>query len=110
MSSRSSGGVPQNVGVRRRRIPVEPLRKATFQLESSVIDEIKAAVENGAAPSANVFVEDAVKARLRALRRIELYRSYATAAEDQQFQDELSSLTGEFESAIDDGLRASRPR
>jgi len=89
-------------------MPAEPLKKATFQLESSVIEGIRNAVDNGAAPSANVFVEEAVKARLRELRRAELYGAYTTAADDPEFLDEVAAITREFEPASADGLHDSR--
>lgn len=80
------------------------LKKATYQLHSSTIERIRQAVESGAAPSQNAFVEEAVIARLREMRRARVYTAYAEAAQDPVFLTDMRDLTVDFDAALSDGL------
>lgn len=62
------------------------------------------AVESGHAPSASAFVEDAVRARLREIRRAQLEEEYRRAAADPEFVKEMEEMTAAFDSALLDGL------
>jgi len=73
-------------------------------MHESVVEAIKTAVQAGVAPSANALVEEAVKEKLRALRRARVYREYAEAAQDEAFLDDLADTTRAFEPATGDGL------
>jgi hypothetical protein len=64
-------------------------------------------VEAGAAPDADSFVEDAIIARLKELRRERLYAAYEEAAQNPEYRAEMAELSAEFDSAITDGLEAS---
>lgn len=90
------------VSRRRRTAGAEPLQKMTFQLRATVAKAIRDAVRSGEAPSANVFVEDAVRERLRARRRALVYAAYANAAHDPAFLEELQELDGAFEITLRD--------
>ena len=90
---------------RRRASGSEPLQKMTFQLSADVARAIREAVEAGEAPSANVFVEDAVRGRLRARRQARVYAAYANAAGDPAFIEELRALDRSFDAALGDGAR-----
>ncbi len=92
---------------RRRARQVEPLRKVSYQLRESVAESVRAAVESGAAASANSFVEDAIIERLKELRRERLYAAYEEAANDPEYAVEMAELTAEFDCAIADGLSES---
>lgn len=98
----------QDVGrapVRRRRTAsAEPLQKMSFQLHTSVADAIRAVVKSGAAPSANVFVEEAVKERLRERRREKVYAAYAEAAQDPAFMAEMLEVDRAFNATVGDGI------
>lgn len=94
---------PSGYRVRRSRSR-EALRKVTYQMRESVVDGVRGAVESGVAPSANAFVEEAVVARLRELRRERVYREYAEAAADPEFMRDMDEVTREFDIAIGDGL------
>ncbi|MFN2563536.1 MAG: hypothetical protein ABR499_00825 [Gemmatimonadaceae bacterium] len=95
--------------IRRRRITAgEPLKKATFQIHASVVDAIKAAVQAGVAPSANALVEEAVKDKLRELRRARVYQAYAEAAQDPAFNEDVEDTTRAFEGTTADGLSDAR--
>lgn len=105
MASRKKPPAVKYPVVRKRRSAVsEPLTKATYQLSTSVTERIRAAVNAGAAPSASVLVEEAIRARLRELQRSELYASYAAAAADPAFRAELDGSTAEFDATVGDGL------
>jgi hypothetical protein len=94
-------------GVRRarRRSPAgDPLRKSTFQLHTSTIEAVKQAVERGMAPSQNEFIEEAVVARLRELRRAKVYAAYQEAARDPAFVADMDETAADFDAALLDGL------
>ena len=89
---------------RRRTASAEPLQKMSFQLHASVADAIRAVVKSGEAPSANVFVEEAVKERLRERRREKIYAAYAEAAQDPEFMAEMLDTDRAFDVTVGDGL------
>ncbi len=92
---------------RRRRSPSsDPLKKVTLQLSESVVEAIKALVRLGEAPSANVFVEDAVRARLRERRRAKVYAAYKEAASDPAFLTDMNADLRAFDNTLRDGLAA----
>jgi hypothetical protein len=76
----------------------------SFQLHTSVANAIRAAVKSGDAPSANVFVENAVRERLRELRREKVYAAYAAAADDPVFRAEMLDTDRVFDATVADGL------
>jgi Arc/MetJ-type ribon-helix-helix transcriptional regulator len=90
---------------RRRTASTEPLQKMSFQLHSSVAEAIRAVVNAGEAPSANVFVEEAVKLALRERRRERVYAAYAEAAQDEAFMSEMVETEHAFRSTHLDGER-----
>jgi hypothetical protein len=89
---------------RRRTGSAEPLQKMTLQFDAAVAEAIRAVVKAGEAPSANVFVEQAVKARLRERRRERVYAAYAEAAQDPAFMAELAAMERAFDVTVGDGL------
>lgn len=106
--------MPENVApnlvipVRRRRrsSSTDPLRKVTVQLSASVVDAIKTVVEAGEAASANVFVEDAIREKLRERRRAKIYSAYEEAARDSEYMSALNSDMAAFDATMPDGFRA----
>ena len=94
----------EGVARRRRRSEADPLRKAGWQVRTSVAEAVKAAVESGAAESQNAFVEQALVQALKAMRRQRIYEAYAEAAADPVFMADMRSVTGDFDVAIGDGL------
>jgi hypothetical protein len=92
---------------RRRQKGAEPLSKATFQLSESVMLAVRAAVQRGDAPSANAFVEEAIVARIREIRKSVLSRAYAEAMGDAAFRADMEDTTRAFESALADGLSSA---
>lgn len=89
---------------RRRFRSTDPVRKVSYQLRASVADGIRAAVEAGAAASANAFVEDAIVERLKELRRERLFAAYEEAASDPEYVAEMAELERDFDVAVADGL------
>lgn len=75
----------------------------SFQLSASVAEAIRELVRAGEAPSANVFVEDAVRQRLRDRRRERVYAAYAEAAGDPAFVAEMLQTAREFDVSVGDG-------
>ena len=95
------------VPVRRRRSPVgDPLPKMTVQLSESVVAQIKNVVETGEAASANVFVEDAVREKLRERRRAKVYAAYEEAAHDPAYMADLNADMKAFDVTLSDGERS----
>lgn len=91
----------------RRRSPArDPLRKTSVQMHSSTLEAVRQAVEQGAAASQNEFVEGAVLARLRALRREKVYASYREAAADPEYLADMDAVSASFDPAVADGLDA----
>ena len=81
--------IERSAAARRRTASAEPLVKMSFQLHASVAKAIRAIVNSGEAPSANVFVEEAVRLALRVRRRERVYAAYADAAQDEAFMTEM---------------------
>ncbi len=75
----------------------------SFQLHASVAEAIRAVVKAGEAPSANVFVEEAVKGKLRERRRDRVYAAYAEAANDPAFMAEMVETDRVFDITVSDG-------
>ena len=85
-------------------VPADRPRKTGWQVRSSVAEAVKQAVEAGAAESQNAFVEKAVIRELRELRRQRVYDSYAEAASDPAFREDMANVTRAFEPAVAEGL------
>lgn len=72
-------------------------------MHTSTIEAVRQAVEQGAAASQNEFVEEAVIARLREIRRAKVYASYLEAAADPAFMDDMRETIADFDVALEDG-------
>ncbi len=94
--------------LRRRSSSADPLKKVTLRLHTKVTEAVRAAVNDGAAPSTDVFVEQAVVAALQERRRERLYQAYADAAHDPAFVADMNDTSGAFDAAVSDGLKSSR--
>ncbi len=103
--STASPGSP--VTRRRRTASVsDPLKKVTVHLHASVSVAITRLVNQGAAASQGAFIEAAVLAKLREMRREKVYAAYAEAAADTGFMAEMSNTLNAFDTAIADGFEA----
>jgi hypothetical protein len=99
---RTSSGA--SVRSRRRSQIRDPLKKVSYQMRTSTVDAVKQAVDNGVAASQNEFVEGAVVARLREIRRAKVYAAYEEAARDAAFMADMDETTAAFDAALLDGL------
>jgi Arc/MetJ-type ribon-helix-helix transcriptional regulator len=75
----------------------------SFQLHASIAEAIRAVVRAGDAPSANAFVEAAVREALRERRREKVYAAYAKAAQDPEFMAEMLDTDRVFDVTVSDG-------
>ena len=89
----------------RRSSRDDPLEKTGYRIPSSVVIQVREAVESGEAKSQNEFVERALTRELRVIRQRQLYEEYARAARDTGFMAETESVTSDFEPTILDGLK-----
>ena len=69
------------------------------------MDQVRAAVDGGAAPSLNAFMERAADQLLRELRREEVYEAYGAAALDPAYMEEQAAVISEGEASLSDGLQ-----
>ncbi len=88
--------------------PGDRPRKTGWQVRSSVAEAVKQAVESGAAESQNAFVERALVRELRELRRQRVYDSYAEAASDPAFREDMAEVTDAFGPAVGEGLAEAK--
>jgi len=93
---------------RRRATTAEPLKKVTLRLHARVAGAVRDLVEAGHAPSADVFIEQAVIAALRERRRVRLFAAYAEAAADPMFAVDMDATTRAFDVALADGFPSKR--
>jgi hypothetical protein len=89
---------------RRRASSVDPLKRVTLQLSKSLMDAVRTLVRVGEAPSANVFIENAVRASLRERRRVKIYAAYEEAANDPAFMADMNDDLRAFDNTLWDGL------
>lgn len=79
-------------------------KKVGWQVSESVVDAVKEAVADGAAESQNAFVEDAIRRRLKELRREKVYSAYEEAAHDPIFMEDMRSISEAFDGTVRDGF------
>lgn len=82
----------------------DPPRKTGYQVRQSVLLAVREAVEEGAAPSQNAFVERALVRELKELRRQRVYAAYTRAALDPAFRADMEATSDGFDAAAGDGL------
>lgn len=73
--------------------------KRTYNLDDGVVTAVKVAVEQGAAPSQDAFVEKALQRELRRLRDEREAALWAESLKDESFQSELRQVDKEFAAA-----------
>lgn len=73
--------------------------KATFSIRRDILDAIATAVAQGAAPSKNALIEQALRHELRALRQRALATQWAQAASDPLFLSDVKETHEAFSSA-----------
>lgn len=83
--------------------------KVTYQLDKSVVENVKQAVNDGAARTMSEFVQLALEERLRSIRRDRIRESVRKATEDDLFREDVRDVNIAYASAVTDGLRDSEP-
>lgn len=73
--------------------------KATFSIRRDLLDAVAAAVAQGAAPSKNALIEQALRHELRALRQHALATQWAQAASDPLFLKDVKETHEAFSAA-----------
>lgn len=74
-------------------------RKVTFTLPAQLVEEIKALVDQGQAPSQSAFVAEALAWKLQQARQQELRAEFRIAAADPLFLCDLEETMQAFRSA-----------
>lgn len=82
--------------VRERDVVVAESQKVTYQIASSVVDEVREAVGRGYASSMSGFVEDALRRRLLELRAEEIRQRCRRAAQDERFAEDIEQVEAAF--------------
>lgn len=103
-----SARVGPKATIRRRRRSMGRVAKVSFSLQADVVNAIKLAVREGRVESASAFVERAIREQLRWTRRQALTQSYAEAARDSAFVDDVDDTARAFDATIADGLPKRR--
>lgn len=73
--------------------------KVTYSLPQELIDEVRAVVREGAAPSYSAFVEDALREAVRREREKLIAEEFEQAAKDPQFIADINEVEKDFEHA-----------
>ena len=73
--------------------------KRTYNLDDTVVSAVKIAVEQGAAPSQDAFVEKALQRELRRLRDQRDAALWAASLKDAELQSECEEIDREFAAA-----------
>ncbi len=84
-----------------------PVKKVTYSLPEELVDEIRAVVREGAAPSYSAFVERALEEGLRRAREQRLAEAFREAASDPTFLEDVEAVMRDFRDA-DVDLEGSR--
>ncbi len=100
----SSQGVGSRAVRKRRRKVAGGLTKASFQLATTVVQAVDSLVREGGFASKNVFVEEALRDKIRDMGRQALYAAYAEAASDPVFMAEFEATNAAFDVTTSDGL------
>ena len=79
--------------------------KFTFVLPTSLAQDLRRAVENGAAPSQNALVREALRREMKRLREEEIERAYAAAAADPLYIQDLEDCMRDFAELDRDSLQ-----
>jgi len=77
----------------------EKTKKATFNLHHDVLDELDKAMAEGAAPSKNVFVEQALIKELKELKRKARQSRWKEGAKDKALLKDISDIERDFQYA-----------
>jgi Arc/MetJ-type ribon-helix-helix transcriptional regulator len=77
-------------------MPPRPTLKVTYSLPEELVEEVRAVVRDGAAPSYSAFVEQALAEGVRCAREQQLAAAFRDAAEDPAFLDDVDETMRDF--------------
>jgi len=83
---------------RRPKVGSRTTRKVTYSLPEELVDEVRAVVREGAAPSYSAFVERALEEGVRRAREAALARAFEDAGHDSQFVADVEEAMQGFRS------------
>jgi Arc/MetJ-type ribon-helix-helix transcriptional regulator len=76
-----------------------PVKKVTYSLPEELVEGIRAAVREGAAPSYSAFVERALEEGVRRAREQRLAEAFREAASDPAFLADVEAAMQDFHDA-----------
>lgn len=88
---------------RRRASTSDPLKKISLQISESIYEAVRTLVSAGEVASTNVFVEEAVRAKLKERRKAKIYTAYEQAARDPAFLRDMNADLEAFDVTLSDG-------
>ena len=101
--------MPTQTTARKRRISngdtSEKGVKFTFVLPPELARDLRAAVEDGAAPSQNALVREVLRREMKRLREAEIARAMQEAANDPLYMQDLEECMRDFAELDRDSLR-----
>ena len=71
-------------------------RKVTYSLPEELLEQVRAVVSEGAAPSYSAFVERALTEEVRRAREKKLAEAFREAAEDPSFLADVDDTMSDF--------------
>lgn len=79
--------------------------KFTFVFPPKLAQDLREAVENGAAPSQNALVREVLRREMKRLREAEIERAYTAAAADPLYVQDLEDCMRDFAELDRDSLQ-----
>lgn len=83
----------------------QPPTKVTYSLPSELVDQVRSAVREGAAPSYSAFVERALLEAVRKAREEHLEGEFRQAASDPDFIRDVEQIEHDFAHADAEAAR-----
>lgn len=84
-----------------------PVKKVTYSLPEELVENIRAVVREGAAPSYSAFVERALEEGVRRAREQKLAEAFREAGSDAAFLEDVEEAMRDFR-GVDSELERSR--
>lgn len=83
-------------------------KKVTVSLDAGLVEEVQRLVNEGRAPSQSAFFEEALRRKLREIRREERRKALLAASKDPLFLADIEEIEREFASADAEAARMLR--
>lgn len=79
-------------------------RKVTYQIEDRILDQVREAVEGGAAPNMSEFVQSALASHVQEIRKARVQASLQQAAVDPMVHEDIREIDQGFDPTVSEGL------